>query len=364
MSDDNMQLPVIPTDDIKKSELLLRRAHHVLSFILHIFVHSLPPDVEIRIPASITVPVLQVCAQLQLPPVNTYTDNVLYNWNLNSPSSSGLPTISNLRCQTLFTGTKDEEEFYLSSIRIELRGVEALELMRATMDEAFVGDSIAIRRITTYLQTMSHVIKELTSLMLAVKEGCDPDVFYRDIRPWFRGEDSDPGRRRWVFEGLEDHPELEEPTELSGPSAGQSPLVHALDIFLGVDHYSSSPSASEQAAFLARMQSYMSRHHRNFLHHLSVNPRPLRTLVSTTGDSALLEAYNATVRCLKEFRDAHLIIVTLYILLPAKRARAAAQQEQEKAPIQGTGGTDLVNFLKGVRDRTSDARIMPSNVES
>ena len=353
------QLPVISTEEIKKSELLLRRAHHVLSFIMHIYVHSAPPEAEIRIPAPITIPLLQVCAQLQLPPVNTYTDNVLYNWTLKSPSS-GLPSISNLRCQTLFTGTKDEEEFYLSSTRIELRGVEILELMRITMDEAFVGDSIAIRRITTYLQAISRVIIELKGYLLAVKEGCDPNVFYRDIRPWFRGEDSDPRGRKWIFEGLEDHPELEAPTELSGPSAGQSPLIHALDIFLGVDQYSHSPLAAEKAAFLARMQSYMSRHHRNFLRHLSANPRPLRTLVKTAGDSALLEAYNAAVQSLKVFRDAHMIIVTLYIVLPAKRARAGAlttDKEQRKTTLQGTGGTDLVMFLKGVRDKTADALI-------
>jgi indoleamine 2,3-dioxygenase len=144
--------------------------------------------------------------------------------------------------------------------------------------------------------------------------------------------------------------------------------VHALDIFLGTDQHSHSPSAAEKAAFLARMQSYMSRHHRNFLRHLSVNPRPLRAFVSSAGDAALLEAYNTTVQSLKEFRDAHMIIVTLYIVLPAKRARAAAQQttgEEEQASLQGTGGTDLVNFLKRVRDRTANARIDPiqRNVE-
>jgi indoleamine 2,3-dioxygenase len=361
-SDNHLQLPIISTDDIKKSEFLLRRAHHVLSFILHIYIHTLPPDAEIRIPAPITIPLLQVCTQLQLPPVNTYTDNVLYNWTHKLPSPSSLPTMSNLRCQTLFSGTRDEEVFYLTSTRIELRGVEALELMRATMDEVFVGDAIAVRRITAYLQAMSRIIQELTGLLLGVKEGCDPDVFYRDIRPWFRGEDSDPGKRLWTFEGLEDHPELEKPTELSGPSAGQSPLIHALDIFLGVDHYSNLPSATEKG-FLARMQTYMSRHHRNFLHHLSVNPRPLRTLVLTASNPALLEAYNAALQSLKKFRDAHMVIVTLYIVLPAKRARVAALQvdkEQDRAQLQGTGGTDLVNFLKGVRDRTADAHIHPA----
>jgi len=358
---------------------MLRRAHHVLSFIMHIYIHSLPPSAEIRIPASITIPILQVCSQLRLPPMNTYADNVLYNWSLRTPSPSGLPTLQNLRSQTTFTGTTDEEEFYLTSTRIELRGVEALELMQATMDEAFVGDSIAFRRITTYLQTLSGVIAELKDLLLSVRDSCDPDIFYRDIRPWFRGADSDPGKRKWIFEGLEDHPDLKEPAELSGPSAGQSPLVHALDIFLGVDRYShsssltgrSTPSADDRAAFLTRMQSYMSRHHRNFLHHLSINPRPLRSLVLTAGDPALLEAYNAAVMSLKEFRDAHMIIVALYIVGPAKRVRASIEKMEAKrketvsdaanALLKGTGGTNLVRFLKSVRDQTAGALINPSN---
>jgi len=160
--------------------------------------------------------------------------------------------------------------------------------------------------------------------------------------------------------GLEDHPELEQPTELSGPSAGQSPLVHALDIFLGVDQYSNSPLTTERGIFLARMQSYMSRHHRNFLRHLSANPRPLRNLVFSAGDPALLEAYNSAVQSLKQFRDAHMIIVTLYVVLPAKRARAATQETEENREnvrLQGTGGTDMVEFLKSVRDRTAEARI-------
>lgn len=384
--DTPLQLPTIATHELKKSEYLLRRAHHVLSFLMHLYIHSLPPDAEIRIPAPITIPLLQVCTQLHLPPTNTYTDNVLYNWAHKSPptdSGSDLPTLANLRCRTLFTGTRDEEEFYLSSTRIELRGVEALELMRATMDEAFIGDAIAVRRITTYLHTMATVIADLRALLLAVRAGCDPEVFYHDIRPWFNGADSGPAhaRRAWVFDGLAAHPELAEPTELSGPSAGQSPLVHALDVFLGVDQYShastgsgarvSAGAAGGKAAFLARMQSYMSRHHRNFLRHLAHNPRPLRAFVEKAQDAGLREAYNASVKALKEFRDAHMIIVTLYILGPAKREREAKLAEEErkqlegaergaaagiwKTPLKGTGGTDLVKFLKGVRDRTAGA---------
>jgi len=265
-----------------------------------------------------------------------------------------------------------------------LRGVDALELMRTMMDEAFVGDDIAARRITTYLRELAGVIRDLAGILSSVKAGCDPDVFYRDVRPWFRGEDSSLGSRgekqcKWVFEGMEMDETLREPTELSGPSAGQSSLIHALDAFLGVDRYSqskeltgsfSSPltQTSSKSAFLQRMQLYMPRHHRAFLTHLSNNPRPLREVVLSLTKSGehpgLMEAYNESVRALKEFRDLHMVIVALYIVGPAKRARerererAAAGEGGEEGegtrrrPLKGTGGTDLVKFLKGVRDQT------------
>ena len=340
---------------------------------MHFYIRTLPPsEPQIRIPEPITVPLLEVCHDLQLPPVLTYSDDVLYNWALKSPeSSAAAPSLHNLRCLTLFTGTRDEEEFYLVSARIELRGVEALSLMRATMDEAFVGDTIALHRITSYLHKLAGVIGDLTELLMAVREGCDPQVFYNDIRPWFRGADSDRPLRRWVFEGLETHPELKEPTELSGPSAGQSAMVHALDVFLGVDRYShashitgktstteGAPKTEAQSpaqSFLTRMQTYMPRHHRAFLKHLSADPRPVRQLVESSGDEALTEAYNHAVKALKVFRDAHVRIVALYIVGPSKRGQRPPNE------TQGTGGTSAIRFVKAVRDQTAGAVIGPAD---
>ncbi|EIW57172.1 tryptophan 2,3-dioxygenase [Trametes versicolor FP-101664 SS1] len=385
------ELPILSTADLKSSEVLLRRAHHVLAWIMHFYVHTTPMTVRnIHIPPPITVPHLQVCAQLQLPPVLTYSDDVLYNWAFRTSPAPNVPFVPkqqlhNLRCLTLFTGTRDEEEFYLSSARIELRGVEALSIMRAIMDEAFAGDAIAIRRITAYLRALAGVIRDMQQLLAGVRDGCDPQVFYDEIRPWFKGADSDTTGRKWVFDGLELDPTLAEPTELSGPSAGQSSLIHALDIFLGVDRYShtnfatgrppasSSPHAAGSPAapaspttaafssapgppkvpFLTRMQSYMPRHHRAFLRHLQGNPRPLRRLVEQSDDPALREAYDVAVTALKEFRDEHVRIVALYILIPSRKASGAAQQSGA-APL-GTGGTDAFQFVQGVRDQTAGA---------
>ncbi|KAI0337031.1 Indoleamine 2,3-dioxygenase [Trametopsis cervina] len=371
-------LPILPTADLKKSEVVLRRSHHVLSWIMHFYIRTLPVSTpDIRIPPPLTVPLLQVSGYLQLPPVLTYSDDVLYNWGLKEEegNTAPIPSLHNLRCLTLFTGTRDEEEFYLSSARIELRGVEALSIMRASMDETFVGDDIAVRRITTYLHSLASVIGDLTKLLLAVREGCDPQVFYNEIRPWFRGADADvDAGKKWIFEGIELDPTLTYPAELSGPSAGQSSLIHALDVFLGVDRYShashvtgkpstlgqpdAGPSHATTApaeagnssvSFLTRMQSYMPRHHRNFLRHLSANPRPLREFVEASGSAPLKESYNAAVTALKIFRDAHVRIVAIYIVGPSR------SHERPESEMKGTGGTNSIKFVKSVRDQTAGA---------
>ncbi|KAF8896020.1 hypothetical protein BD779DRAFT_1493475 [Infundibulicybe gibba] len=328
------KLPVLPVEEMKSSPILLRRAHVVLTYLLHFYVQSLPPDESILIPRSISIPLLQVSSTLDLPPVLTFSDTVLYNHALRVPSESIVPAADNLCSQTMFTMSMDEEEFYMCSARIELRGVEALDLMRSTMDETFVGDKIAVRRITEYLQRMVVVINELKVLLLDVRKGCDPERYYNEVRPWFRGEDSDLEDRKWVFEGAEEDPDLRTPTELSGPSAGQSSLVHVLDIFLGA-----------------------------ILHHLASNPRPLRSFVAAAEDPNLLGAFNAAVLALKEFRDAHMIIATLYIIGPARRAARrrqemlksiGGQKESAPQPLKGTGGTDLVKFLKDTRTHTTE----------
>ncbi|KAG5642384.1 hypothetical protein H0H81_010643, partial [Sphagnurus paluster] len=124
--------------------------------------------------------------------------------------------------------------------------------MRMTMDEIFIGDQTAVRRITGYLETLATVTKDLNVLLMGVQKYCRPDTYYNEVRPWFRGEDSDLAGRKWIFEGLEDDPRIQKPTELSGPSAGQSSMVHVLDVFLGVDHQSTSPG---KRPFMSRMQS-------------------------------------------------------------------------------------------------------------
>lgn len=336
--------------------------------MLHFYVHTLPPKIPVTIPPPLTLPILQVSAELQLPPTTVYSDVILHNWtipNSTADCSNPIPTPENMRARTLFTGSIDEEEFYMTPARIELRGVEIFKLMHAILvDAASVDtDASAIQRITTYLTELSSIIPELRTLLLAQRNKVDPDYYYKHIRPWLLGSTSETPEGKWVFEGIERDPTLQLPTELFGSSAAQSSLIQSLDVFLGVDRYNDN---NPNTSFIQQMRLYMPRKHRAFLEHLGdpgvMTMRPLREVVKMASDKRLLEAYNSAVRSLKEFRDTHMIIITLYIIGPARRlARMEKSGDNNDGgggngePLKGTAGGDLAKLLKGFRDRTAGA---------
>ena len=96
----------------------------------------------------------------------------------------------------------------------------------------------------------------------------------------------------------------------------------------------------------------------------------------------LREAYNEAVLAVKALRDRHVVLVGRYVVVPAGRAagasiastkNAAALAEQnlekggeqgtkdgdrEESEIKGSGGSDLVGFLKGMRDETEDSLLL------
>jgi indoleamine 2,3-dioxygenase len=103
------------------------------------------------------------------------------------------------------------------------------------------------------------------------------------------------------------------------------------------------------------------------MNHLKAAPRPIRQLVITNGvdsddgsPTSLSTAYDAAVLALKGLRDTHIRIATLYIVsqMPRKdvsvTALPSASIAESSAVAKGTGGSDLVPFLKGSRDDTTN----------
>lgn len=121
--------------------------------------------------------------------------------------------------------------------------------------------------------------------------------------------------------------------------------------------------------------------HRRFLEYVAsiANIRPYA--LSLPASSDVRQAYNAVVMKLGSFRDKHIQIVSRYVILPASRPAPGtskyedvrksrvnlasatsyradnhdATKPREEKVFYGTGGTDLIPFLKATRDETKAA---------
>ncbi|CAE6332884.1 unnamed protein product [Rhizoctonia solani] len=229
------RMEVISTDFLKSDLRTAQRAHHVLAFLVQFYVQSLPPRTEtelgpIRIPRSLAIPFVDVSRHLDIAPIRqlTYADCVLWNFYLEDPRKP--LTLDNIRIRDLFTKDYQEEHFFLTSARIEIRGFEAIQLM---------GDAIAMTReaqetkhpvdeprLQNTLTRLAAVIDDLNQILWSVRDACGYQFFYWVFRPWIRGTDQGYGSPKWLYEGV-DGEGVE--FQCSGPSAGQAALMHAFD---------------------------------------------------------------------------------------------------------------------------------------
>lgn len=155
-----------------------------------------------------------------------------------------------------------------------------------------------------------------------------------------------------IYEGVS-----EEPLQYSGGSAAQSTVLHAVDEFLGIRH------SQESADFLCRMRDYMPPSHRAFLEDIHSAPS-LRDHVLSSGHGPLRTAYNQCLETLAELRSYHITIVTKYLVTAAARAKSRGPSPLPGPPRaledRGTGGTQVMSFLKSVRNRTLEMILQPS----
>ena len=107
--------------------------------------------------------------------------------------------------------------------------------------------------------------------------------------------------------------------------------------------------------------------HRSFLQHIeSIANIPDYVKTSACTDE-LTAAYNLAVARLAAFRDVHIQIVTRYIILPSRKAPStetsglnlavASTNKTSAEGLSGTGGTELIPFLKQSRDETNGAAL-------
>lgn len=369
------QWPVFDISSLENDSSSLKRAHLVLAWLVHYFVHSLPPSHDgfpVHVPEALSIPLVQVSQCLGIAPILTYADTVLWNWDLTDASRP--VSMDNIEFQNLFSGTEDERNFYAGSAKVEFQGVELLRIIDEYNHLPDPSDLQSISKIARDLARLKGIVEDISDIIQSIRPTCDPHIFYWDIRPWWEGADvKGPSGPGWVYDGVPDSHLL----DLSGPSAGQSSVMHALDMFLDIDHKLSqkrhpAPSADNKKAdvgFMERMRRYMPRQHREYLAHLGSTPRSIRELARKT--PALRESYDSTIMAVKKLRDLHMRIACLYVVtmsrtVPGSKSGCPASVMLERlersraagdGPVRGTGGTSLSLLLKAGRDATRRAAL-------
>ncbi|KHN94682.1 indoleamine 2,3-dioxygenase pyrrole 2,3-dioxygenase [Metarhizium album ARSEF 1941] len=373
-------LAVLSTDGLV-SEEEWRRAYVILAFIANAYIwggekpeqvsdqtlvlhdsldaHSVNLDAPQILPPQITAPLLRVSSHLEVPPALTYAGANLWNF---SCSGSDFADLDSLTLPISFTGTESEAWFLLISVAMEAKAAGILQTMMAALDAVKTRD---YHVITSALGELRGCIEGVGALLERMHEKCDPLVFYHKIRPLLAGSmnmeasglpkgvfyDQGSGKGQW--------------RQYRGGSNGQSSLIQFFDVVLGVEHHTHGKPG--QPSYHAEVREYMPGPHRRFLVHAARmgSIRGLALAEPTTDEQRRLrDAYAAATQALSEFRNKHIRIVTRYIVLPSRqpwtggpRTNLASSSSSRKSELGlvGTGGTELIPFLRTSRDETCEA---------
>lgn len=334
-----------------------------------------------RIPPQLTIPLLQVCEYLELPPVATYAGVCLWNYKPVFPDEPA-NSLENITSINTFTGSLDEQWFYLVSVAIEACGGPSIPLMLKAISTARRGHSGVV---TECLRELAERLDEIGALLERMYENCDPYVFYNRIRPYLAGSKNmaEAGLPNGVlYDDGSNNPQY---GQYGGGSNAQSSLIQLFDIVLGVEHRPTGekkpPSPPQDAkdgvsgpprhGFIQEMRSYMPGPHRRFLEHVSAVANIREFVEARRSDGALRTAYDACLYMLRTMRDKHIQMVSRYIIVQSRSQSQAQAQPQaqihsrpqnlassrDKKNPRGTGGTALIPFLKQARDETGEPAI-------
>lgn len=314
------QLPILELDYLRRDNDW-QRAYVTLAFLVHAVVHGCK---ETKVPLALSGPFIGVCEHLGIQPVVTYSGLCLYNWH----STSDRQVFSGLQCPASFTGTIDEDSFYLVPVLVE----RASGKVTAQLLEAHIAaQQRDWNTVASYLDACAIALKSMYDALDELSL-CNPEIFYHQIRPHIAGLDVDFERRNDVPLRI----------KLVGGSAGQSAFFQYLDHMLGVKH---------DTPLLKEMRAYMPGKHREFLDRVHELPSLAELAGRGNAGNEIELKFDECRALLRKWRDRHIAIVTRYIMLPAQAA--ARKQNGKIAEVAGTAGSSPVTFLKQVRNDTT-----------
>ncbi|XP_061119730.1 indoleamine 2,3-dioxygenase 2-like [Conger conger] len=339
------EMPLLSSSYLK-GHRELRLARTALGFITMGYVWQDGAHQPAKVlPKVLAVPYCTVSKMLGLPPILVYADCVLANWWLRDP---GRPMeIENIDTLFMIPGGDSCKGFFLVSVLVEQSACTGLQGLATVMNSMLTRDITAVQEGLT---VVSDSIRRMAEVFKLIHKHVEPTMFYNSMRTFFMGWKDNPAlpNSLW-YEGVP-----EQPPGLNGLSAGQSSALQCFDLLLGVQY-----SDETGRSFQESMRAYMPPPHRQLLETVSSWP-PLRHFVLWSSSQELRHSYNSCVLALADLRTYHLNVTARYITIPAGQAKlihCPFGNSHARQETHGSGGSNFLPFLKGIRDDTKRALI-------
>lgn len=327
-------LPDTITDEhvaaLSDPEARMAMVHY--SFMVQAYVWG-EPEPPTCLPAKLAVPMVALADRLGQQPLLPYSGYVLDNWARIDAASP--VDLANIYMIQNFLAGQDEAWFVLIHVAIEARAGEVLATMQPVVQAVADGDEQAAQM---HLETMASAWEDINVLFDRMPERCDPYVYFERVRPYIHGWKDNPALPDGlIYEGVERY--NEQGQAFRGQTGSQSSIVPSMDALLGIGH-----AADPLKAYLDQLHIYRPTGHRRFIDDVRASST-LRGFAQKAGHNGLVEAYNANVQAVADFRSRHLEYAASYI---NKQGKTASGNDTEV----GTGGTPFMRYLKKHRDET------------
>jgi indoleamine 2,3-dioxygenase len=310
----------------------------ILTMLSQAYIFENLTDPKNVIPSVISKNLDKLCQSFQRFHILTYSDYVLNNWQLTNLENGF--TLDNIEPIFTFTGTIDEAWFIKIHVAIEAAIASALRAAYDACQLSFrMNHEFALlneepeTNLIYYLKKIKVSVNDATTILLRMKEYCDPEIFYNVIRAFLTGWDD---KLAITFEGSKHQ------YKYKGPSGAQSSSFPALDEALGVKHI-----VNGMYQELLTFKQYMPHEHLHFINFLKL--RNIQLPIDSS--EKLMIALDDAVKSVQRFRYMHRFAMAgRYILKPAAKHGISSDD------IVGTGGTKIDDYLEGRRATTEVPR--------
>lgn len=264
------------------------------------------------LPAEIGIVWYELSNYLGIYPVISYTAIVLYNWKIDK-NSCFIPL---LKMTEKEEDNLSEEWFYYIQILFEYEGRYIIEIL----DKIDIDEYIYYNEI---LDILLETLKSIKQIIKRIYEKCNKEIFYKKIRPYFIGSEKMKGVKIDKLDNIE--------LNYVGGSTAQSPLIHLIDILLGINFEEKIKN------HLREQRLYMIKSHRDYLEDIENKIKIREYIINNNINNEMKIKYNQCLDILKKFRKVHYDIVKNYLFNFDESAK-------------GTGSTYPKVFLNKIID--------------